>query len=156
MAGLVSGAPSDLDGRLRRIEDRLEIADLIARYGPAVDAGSGDAVAALWTVDGEYAFDDAVLTGPEIADVVDHPTHRRLMAAGCAHVLSPPRIDLDGDRATVVHHSIVLESIGGAWTPVRVSANRWLFVRTPGGWRACHRSNRLLTGSDEARALLAP
>ncbi len=45
LAGLVSEA---LERRLQVLEDRAEIADLIARYGPAADSGDADAVAALW------------------------------------------------------------------------------------------------------------
>ena len=40
-----------LEQRLRRAEDELAIARLMASYGPLVDA---DAVAGLWTDDGEY------------------------------------------------------------------------------------------------------
>ncbi|MDL9979348.1 nuclear transport factor 2 family protein [Microbacterium candidum] len=145
-----------LEERIAAIEDRLAIADLIARYGPAADSGSGEALAALWSDDGEYGFDDTVLRRDELPALVDIEEHRRLMAAGCAHVLSPPRIEIDGDVATAVNHSIVLEYDGTGWMPVRVGANRWELVRAVGGWRIRRRRNRLLTGEEAARALLAP
>lgn len=153
----VEDAPlRSLEARIAAIEDRLAIVDLIARYGPAADSGSGEALAALWCDDGEYAFDDTVLRRDQLRALVDLEEHRRLMAAGCAHVLSPPRIELDGDEATAVNHSVVLEHDGAAWVPVRVGANRWDFVRTAEGWRIHRRRNRLLTGEAASQALLLP
>ncbi len=37
-----------LEQRLRRAEDELAIARLMASYGPLADAGDADAVAGLW------------------------------------------------------------------------------------------------------------
>jgi hypothetical protein len=46
-----------LEQRLRRAEDELAIARLMASYGPLADAGDADAVAGLWAEDGEYDVD---------------------------------------------------------------------------------------------------
>ncbi len=145
-----------LEERLRILEDRAAIADLISRYGPAVDSGDGEAAAALWTDDGEYVFDDTALDIEGIRGLTGLPSQRAYMAAGCAHVLSAPRIDLRADVATAVTHSVVLVHDGPAWTAVRVSANRWELVRTGDGWRIRSRMNRLLDGSAAARRLLVP
>ena len=40
--------------RLEVLEDRAEIADLIASYGPLADKGDGEALAQLWVEEGEY------------------------------------------------------------------------------------------------------
>ncbi len=132
----------------------MAIIDLIARYGPAADAGDAAALTALWADGGDYSFDTTVLTHSELPGLVDLDSHRTLMAAGCAHVLSTPQVDVQGDRAVAVNHSIVLAHEGDRWDAVRVSANRWELVRTPEGWRVNHRTNRLLNGSEQARALL--
>ena len=149
---------SDLEQRVRALEDRLAIIDLVSRYGPAADSGDGDALAALWAPGGSYRFDDTVLERDDLPGLVDIDTHRAFMAAGCAHVLSAPRIDLaaDGERAVAVNHSIVLEHDGGTWHPARVSANRWELVRTADGWRVARREVRLLDGAAAARDLLRP
>lgn len=149
---------SALEERLRRVEDRIAILDLVARYGPAADAGDGEALAALWTEDGSYRFDDTELQRAELPQLAEIPTHRALMAAGCAHVLSTPRIDIarDGLSAVAVNHSVVLEFAETQWRAVRVSANRWELVNTPDGWRVSRRDVRLLDGGAAARALLAP
>ena len=43
-----------LADRVRALEDNIEITQLAAQYGPAVDSGSGKAAAALWTEDGVF------------------------------------------------------------------------------------------------------
>ncbi|MEW2459309.1 MULTISPECIES: nuclear transport factor 2 family protein [Microbacterium] len=153
MAGLVS---ADLERRLRALEDRAEIAELIARYGPAVDSADAAEVSALWAADGTYRFDDTVLDADGIRTLVDLPSHREYLRRGCAHVLSAPRIEIDGDTAVAVTHSVVLLRDGDHWEAERVSANRWELVRTTNGWRVRERRNHLLDGDAVARELLAP
>lgn len=149
---------SDLEQRIRVIEDRLAIIDLVTRYGPAADSGDGEALAALWAPDGVYRFDDVALVQSDLPGLVDYDTHRALMAAGCAHVLSAPRIDLaaDGETAVAVNHSVVFACSGDRWHAVRVSANRWELARRGGAWRVQQREVRLLDGAADARALLRP
>ena len=91
-----------LSARLRALEDREAIRDLIASYGPLADTGNAAALAALWHEDGAYAVDGmGESTGrAAIAALITGPVHQQLMADGCAHVLSPVTIELDGDRAT--------------------------------------------------------
>ncbi|MEY4721529.1 MAG: hypothetical protein RIQ46_1254 [Pseudomonadota bacterium] len=90
-----------------------------------------------------------------IAGLIDGPTHRALMADGCAHLLGPVAIALDGDRATARGHSVVFRHTGQGFEAFRVSANRWDLVRTADGWRVRHRENAVLDGTGAARALLA-
>ena len=121
------------------------------------DAGQSEAIAALWTADGSYGVGGmGTAQGREaIAGLIDGPVHRALMADGCAHVLGPVAIDLEGDRACARGHSLVLRHTGAGFEVLRVSANRWVLVRTSEGWRVSHRENALLDGNEAARALLA-
>lgn len=146
-----------LEARLQALEDREAIRALIAAYGPLADTGDSAELAALWTEDGTYAVGGmGTAQGREaIAGLIDGPTHRALMADGCAHLLGPVAISLDGDRATAQGHSVVLRHTGGSFEVLRVSANRWDLVRKSGGWRVSRRENALLDGSEAARALLA-
>ncbi|WP_262001640.1 MULTISPECIES: nuclear transport factor 2 family protein [Microbacterium] len=144
-----------LERRLQVLEDRAEIADLIARYGPAADSGDADAVAALWAPGGTYQFDDTVLGADDIRSLVSIPTHVEYMRRGCAHIVSAPRIEIDGDDAVAVTHSVVMLREGERWIGERVSANRWELRRTADGWRVQRRRNRLLDGDGAARELLA-
>lgn len=51
-----------------QLEDHLEITQLVAQYGPAVDSGSADATAGLWTEDGSFDAVGAITThGHQIA-----------------------------------------------------------------------------------------
>lgn len=151
--------PETLHARLSALEDRHAIADLIAGYGPAVDALDGDAAAAIWAADGTYRIGaDLVLRGhADIAGIRQMSQHRGYVAQGCAHVLSPHKIVLDGERASAHGYSLVLlhDAATGQWRVERASANRWEFRKTAQGWQAVTRTADLLTGSDAARALLA-
>lgn len=148
---------SALEARLQVLEDREAIRELIARYGPLADSGDARGVAALWADDGAYGiagFGEA--TGrKEIAALIDGDNHRQLMAQGCAHVLGPVAIDLDGDRAIARGHSLVLRWTGNEFEVHRVAANRWELARGSDGWRVTRRDNAMLQGSEAARALLS-
>ncbi|WP_427006154.1 nuclear transport factor 2 family protein [Pseudarthrobacter sp. H2] len=146
---------SDLERRIRALEDRASIAELIASYGPYADAGNGEGIGSLWADGGTYTFDATRLQHPDIAGLVELESHRGLMAAGCAHVLSAPSVRIQGDTAVAANHSIVLVRRSETWVAERVSANRWNLVRTEAGWRVASRDNRLLTGGEWARELFA-
>lgn len=145
-----------LEARIAWLEDREAIRELIAAYGLLADSGDARALAQLWCDDGEYEVAGfATAKGhAAIAALIDAPHHRALMAAGCAHVLGPVTISLDGNRATARCHSVVFQHSEGAFEAVRVAANRWTLVRTTQGWRVAHRSNALLDGAETARVLL--
>ncbi|MBO6718451.1 MAG: nuclear transport factor 2 family protein [Rhizobiaceae bacterium] len=158
MTGKMS-APEDriaqLESRISLLEDRLAILDLIASYGPAVDGMDGGALAAMWGENGSYDFGGDPLVGREnVAALIDLDTHRAYVSAGSAHVLSNPRITLEGDRAVVVNYSQVFTKAGDGWRTDRTCANRWELRRTADGWKVESRTNRLLDGSEEARLLL--
>ena len=140
---------------LRVLEDEREIIRFISAYGPAVDSGQSEAAAALWTEDGVYDTDSAVWTGrAEIAGMVEGDFHQKLISGGAAHVLGVPHILIEGHRAVATCYSRVFRHGEGGFELWRVAVNRWELVRTPQGWRASYRTNRLLNGSEAARELL--
>lgn len=148
-----------MERRLATLEDREEIRNLIATYGPLADSGKAEAVAALWTADGEYeVVGFATARGrAAIAGLIEGPTHQGLIAQGCAHVLAPVTVEVDGDRATAIGHSVVLRTgESGGFEVYRVSANRWTLGRTSEGWRVVHRANAMLDGNEAARLLMSP
>lgn len=142
--------------RLQTLEDIEAIRQLIASYGIFADCGDSDAVSQLWTTGGAYevsGFASAQGHG-EIAALIDGETHRALMASGCAHLLGPVMVDLDGDMALARGHSLVFRHDEGKFIVHRVSANRWVLARDDTGWRVVRRTNALLDGTAEARILL--
>jgi uncharacterized protein (TIGR02246 family) len=133
------------------MSDVEAITQVVAAYGPAVDRGDADAVAGLFTEDGWYDVAGRRYEGrAAIAEMVRSSAHQGLLDQGAAHVMGLPRVDVDGDRAVAVNHSVV-HVAGQVW---RVAANRWELVRTAAGWQVAARTNRLLDGSPEARDLL--
>jgi ketosteroid isomerase-like protein len=146
-----------LAARIAALEDREAIRDLIARYGPLADSGDCAGAAALWTDDGIYEVGGfgSYQGRTAIRTLLEGESHQQLIHGGAAHLLSPPIIDLDGDRATARTYSVVFRKAEDGWEAHRVSANLWHLMRTGEGWKVAHRVNRLLDGSENARALIS-
>jgi ketosteroid isomerase-like protein len=149
-----------LTARVRALEDQVEIMQLVAQYGPAVDSGSGDAAAALWTEDGTFdvAGHFEMRGRAAIAGMVAGEGHQSLVRNGCGHVLTVPHIVVDGDEATGRSYALNIRWDADAdrfWVG-RVSANAWRWTRTGQGWRVATRVNANLDGTPENRQLLAP
>ncbi|WP_067179440.1 nuclear transport factor 2 family protein [Microtetraspora niveoalba] len=147
-----------LERRLSAIEDELEITRLILSYGPLVDSGSADAVAALWERDGVYDVDELLMTGQdEIRAMVLSDMHQRWITGGCAHFVGAPHVTVTGDDAVATGYTlmIVRDRASGAFTLRRATANLWRLRRGPDGWRVTDRTNRVLDGRTESPELLA-
>lgn len=151
-----------VDERLAALEARLEIMQVVAAYGPAVDAGEAERVAELFAEDGRYAYsqgeEQAALNGRAgLIGMVEGPMHQGIIAGGSGHVMGLPHIVVDGDRAVATGHSMLTryEPETGRWYLDRVAANRWELVRADGRWQVQDRVNLLLDGRASARSLLA-
>ncbi|HEX5568900.1 MAG TPA: nuclear transport factor 2 family protein [Streptomyces sp.] len=144
-----------LEARLRQLEDERDIARLMASYGPLVDSGAADEVAALWEPDGVYDIDEIHLAGRDrIRDMVRSTAHQGWISAGCAHVVGPPHVTVDGDEAVAVCHSLMVVHEEGRYVVRRATANHWHLRRTDDGWRVATRTNRILDGRPESPRLL--
>ena len=158
-----------LEDRIRAIEDRLEIYNLIAGHPPSADTGADYFTRAVYVADGELDLGRGKATaGNEaIAAVTKTPAHQAAIAGGLAHFAGLPRIELDGDRAVVTSYLQILTpnvsaepaALAGHGTSKgfrvhRVGANRWELRRTPQGWKIARRELRTLDGSPEAREIL--
>ena len=147
---------AELESRLRRLEDEHDIAQLIATYGPLVDAGAATEVADLWTHDGIYDVDEVYLEGhDQLAAMVLSRAHQSLIERGCAHFVGPARVTVDGDTAIAVCHSLMVVRADERFVVRRATANHWALVRTDDGWRVSRRTNRVLDGRTESPDLLA-
>jgi hypothetical protein len=149
-----------LAAKVQALEDQLEIMQLVAQYGPAVDSGSGEAAAALWTDEGTFdAVPHLKMRGrDDITGMVHGAGHQSLIHNGCGHVLTVPHIVVDGNQATGRSYALNIRWDADAdrfWV-ARVSANTWRWVRTPQGWRIAERINANLDGTTEHRTMLAP
>lgn len=145
-----------LSERVTTLEDKLAILELMTAYGPAVDSGSAEAVARLWTENGVYDVDTGVMRGhAEITAMVRSHAHQRWIGRGCAHMLEPGHIRLDGDTAVATCKSQLIIHDDNGFRVHRITANRWELAKIDGEWKVTRRVNRLLDGGDEARELLA-
>ena len=150
-----------LETEVRRLNDHLTIQKIISRYGPLVDCiNSQERVQKV----AEYFGEDAVYdisdqhkhSGPDFAAVLlKAPSHQGYVTAGSTHLMASPYILIDGDRATALGYSYVIQNAhDGTFTVMRGSINYWEFARKDGRWRIVRRINRLVDGTDEPRELM--
>ena len=156
-----AAAPRTVDERLDDLESRLQILDLVARYGPAVDSGHARAVADLWVEEGTYSYTlgdgTDVLAGHDgLREMVRGAMHQGIIGDGAAHLMGLPVVEVCGDRAVATGYSTLVRHHpqDGSFRIDRISANRWEFVRTGGTWRVTDRVNLLLDGRESSRFLL--
>lgn len=143
--------------RLRALEDVVAIYQLLAGYGPAVDAGASAIAASRWSESGSYDAQVGEWVGREaIAGMVEGEFHQSLIQSGCAHVLSLPHVVVDGDRAVATSHGRLYrrDEPNDSFRVWRVTATRWELVRHGDGWLVERRVNKLLDGDPDARRLL--
>jgi len=144
--------------RLQALEDRQAIYQAICGYGYAVDGCNAVAVGSFYTEGGVYAVGDVgAFEGRDaVMAITERPTHRGLVAAGCAHMSTLPYVVIDGDRAVATCHTMVNMHGENGFFIGRLSASRIELAReVDGGWRIVHRQNYMLDGDPAGPALLA-
>jgi hypothetical protein len=151
------GILAEMDGRIRGLEDKLAILQVVAGYGPSVDGGAVEEAGSLWTIDSWYDTDSSPAASvPHGRAGIEGAAERfRDEPVGIAHISHLPIIRVDGDRATAVNHSNTFDQDGDGFRIGRVSSNRWDLVRVDGTWQIERRVNRLLNGSRESKDVLA-
>lgn len=132
----------DVERRLRRLEDLVEIQQLFVDYGRSLDDGDVDRYASLFTADGRVDL------GP-IGRAEGRTGIRKLMAAALDglvghsfHLVTGPQIELDGDEArasvmwTVIHRdghgAPQVTMIGKHHDHLRREDGRWRFAERRG------------------------
>jgi hypothetical protein len=158
------------DERLRDIEDRLEIYNLIASHPPSADTGADYYTSAVYTEDGVFDRGEGLsgaVGNDAIAAITQTPGHQQAIQGGLAHFSGLPHIVLDGDAAYVTSYLQILtpdaqgddrelpnHGFSKGFRIHRVVANRWTLARTPEGWKIRSRKLRPLDGSAPARDIL--
>lgn len=152
----VTEALAAMNRRIREVEDKLAILQVVAGYGPSVDGGAAAEAGALWTEGSWYDTDASPGASVPHGRAGIEGAARRFLEepVGIAHISHLPLIKVDGDRATVVNHSNTFDQDGDDFRVGRVSANRWELVRIDGTWQIERRVNRLLNGSRESKDVL--
>jgi ketosteroid isomerase-like protein len=131
----------DVESRLREVEDRQAIENLVASYAYFIDVGWAGAgadpaqVAQLFSDDAELISDDqGAVTGRSaiLAWAQGIATMAGLLVS---HTLATPQIEIRGDEAEGRWHGIVGMRIGEASPAWLVGNYDYEFVRTGQGWR---------------------
>jgi hypothetical protein len=159
-----------LEARLRDVEDRLAIYNLIASHPPSADTAADYYTSAVYTEDG--VFDrgedlDGAVGNQAIGAFTLTPAHQDAIHGGLAHFPGLPHITLDGDAAYVTSYLQILHpdtrgkerelpnhGVSTGYRIHRVVANRWTLMRTPQGWKIKSRKLRPLDGTAPARDIL--
>ncbi|MDH3738700.1 MAG: nuclear transport factor 2 family protein [Alphaproteobacteria bacterium] len=161
---------NSVESRLRAIEDRLEIYNLIASHPPSADTGADYYTSAVYTEDGTFDRGedlDGAVGNAAIGAFTLTPAHQAAIHGGLAHFAGLPHIVLDGDTAYVTSYLQILHpdalgderelpNHGGSrgFRIHRVVANRWTLARSSDGWKIKSRKLRPLDGTAPAREIL--
>jgi hypothetical protein len=158
-----------LEDRIRAIEDRLAIYNLIASHPPSADTGAGDFTRSVYAEDSviDLGGGKGATGNAAIGAISETPGHKAAIAGGLAHFVGLPHIALHGDTAVVTSYLQILtphptaepyevpnHGITKGFRIHRVGANRWELERTAGGWKVKRRTQRILDGSEPAREIL--
>jgi ketosteroid isomerase-like protein len=126
---------SELEARIRRLEDRAEIQDLVVRYFLAADDDDLDALGATFAADGEFIIGAGFSGGSDRESIVKFIRDDRANMGVTVHTQNFTLITFDGNdhaRGVVGAH---LELARGGTTVY--GAVRCLdgYVRTGEGWK---------------------
>ena len=105
------GGDMTLEQRVRGIEDRLEIYNLIASHPPSADTGASDYTASVWTEDGVFdrgAEFPAPAGRAAISGTGSSPEHTRAIEQGIAHFAGLPYVRVTGDTAFAISYLQIL------------------------------------------------
>jgi SnoaL-like domain len=164
-----SATSRTIEQRIRAIEDRLEILNLIASHPPSADSGADYFTRSVYTENGviDLGGGKGASGNQSIAAMVKEPGHQAAINGGLAHFAGLPRIEIDGDSAVVTSylqiitphptadpHEVPNHGVTKGFRIHRVGANRWELVRAPSGWKIKRRTLRPLDGTEPARELL--
>lgn len=155
-----------LEDRLRAIEDRLEILNLIAAHPPGADSADHDYAASFWLEDGTVDMAGEPKAFESMIGVLNTPAFAEAQRQGICHFTGVPYIAIDGDRAVAISYlqilaadsdgkNFALSAHGSSkgFKVCRLSVNRWELARTLQGWRIKARTVRSMD-TPEARELL--
>ena len=162
-------AAKTIEDRIRAIEDRLEIYNLIASHPPSADTGAQSYVQSIYTEDGVLDLGSAKRAdgNQAVSQIVARPEHGQAIKGGLAHFAGLPHVTIDGDRAVVTSYLQILAPHPTAdeievpahgatrgYRIHRVGANRWELERTAAGWKIRRRTVRTIDGSEPPREIL--
>lgn len=155
--------------RVERLEDEREIRELMSSYGYHADAARDEAWLQQWTEEGRMDISTADHDGPGYRDKIQFVGKEQLRAfieddqghhleGFYRHSLhlqgNNVSVRIDGDEATALSYSILLQQVGAELRTLGAGVNRWLFRRVDGRWRI-HERRRREVGHPESSQVLS-
>lgn len=161
---------TDLERRLRTIEDKLAIYELIASHPPSADTGHAAYTSSVYCENGVFDRGPA-LDGAEgvkaIAAFIQRPEHDEAIRGGLAHFSGLPLVDLRGDAAIVTSYLMIVHldhdgrprdlpnhGVSTGYRIHRAVVNRWELERRDGRWMIARRTLLPVDGSQIQQELL--
>jgi ketosteroid isomerase-like protein len=146
--------PRDDAARLRELEDRAEITDIVNRYGDGVRRGDSDVISSCFADDAaiDHGHGHVIEGIAAIRDLYDRSRNSATSRAiidfdervASTPVMSNVLIDLDGDSAHCESMCLAIHAgfrDGGGAVMIRGTRNIDDLVRTPQGWKIRRRSH---------------
>lgn len=147
-----------IEARLQRVEDELAIRRILADYAAFLDGRDYARYAALFTADGEWSNAAASHKGQAAIRTM---LEGALGPAGAPnranyHLISNPRIDLDGDRATATsRYLFVMRGPDGRPVPSLAGVYHDDLVRQDGTWKIRRRvADDIMPTAEEWREIM--
>jgi hypothetical protein len=119
-----SEAGRSMEDRVRAIEDRLEIYNLIASHPASADTASHAYIRSIFVEDAVLDLGGAkTARGHQaISEMPQRPEHHQAIKAGLAHFAGLPHVTIDGDRAVATSYLQILAAHPSA-EPIEVPAH---------------------------------
>jgi hypothetical protein len=167
---LLMPVQNDLENRLRVVEDKLAIYELIASHPPSADTGHSNYTLSVY--DKKGIFDrgpilDGARGAEDIAAFIRRPEHDEAIAGGLAHFCGLPLIDLRGEVAVVLSYLQIVHldheglpinlpnhGVSTGYRIHRAVVNRWELERHANHWKITKRTLLPVDGSDAHQELL--
>lgn len=140
-----------LERRVRELEDKEQIRELIARYGFTADLGHSQAWVDVWTKDGVYDLgpdDKAAGSDSLMKDIITNPVGHKTIENRSLHTVVNHFIRIDGDKAWAEAYSIVFVRGDEGYYPWTCGYNHFEFERENGRWLIKLRLRRPVGGEE--------
>jgi ketosteroid isomerase-like protein len=158
-AAMAQAKPASLAVRMQRVEDQLAIQTVLIDYAAFLDGRDYARYAALFTPDGEWKNGSGSHKGQaairQMLESVMGPAGTPNRAN--YHIITNPRIDLDGDRATATsRYLFVMRGANGQPTPSLAGVYHDELVRQGGAWKIKRRvADDIMPTPEEWRKIIA-
>ena len=156
---MAQAGPMGLASRMQRVEDRLAIERVLVDYAGFLDGRDYASYAALFTPNGEWKNGAGAHKGQA---AIRQMLESAMGPAGASnranyHVITNPRVDLDGDRATATsRYLFVMRGPGGQPTPSLAGVYYDELVRQGGVWKIKRRvADDIMPTPEEWRKIIA-